>query len=104
MHVHVSETELEVRQCRERHGGLSPVQYLSECGLFDVPTTAAHCVAADEKDMDILRDKNVTVASCPKSNLKLVSGICPAAELIRRGINVALGSDSVTSNNNLNML
>jgi 5-methylthioadenosine/S-adenosylhomocysteine deaminase len=104
MHVHVSETGLEVRQCRERHGGLSPVEYLNACGLFDVPTTAAHCVAVSEGDMDILREKNVTVASCPKSNLKLASGVCPAAGLIRHGVAVALGTDSVTSNNNLDML
>ncbi|MBO4330662.1 MAG: amidohydrolase, partial [Oscillospiraceae bacterium] len=104
MHVHVSETALEVRQCRERHGGLSPVEYLSGCGLFDVPTTAAHCVAVSGRDMEILREKNVTVATCPKSNLKLADGVCPAAELMRSGVRVALGTDSVTSNNNLNML
>lgn len=104
IHVHVSETAQEVEQCRARHNGLSPVEYLARCGIFDVPTVAAHCVHLSQKDMDILKEKQVTVATCPKSNLKLASGICPAAALLERGINVALGTDSVASNNNLNML
>lgn len=103
MHVHVSETAAEVAACKERHNGLSPVAYLAECGLFDVPTTAAHCVHISAADMDIFAEKKISVASCPKSNLKLASGIAPIPELLRRGINVALGTDSVASNNNLNM-
>lgn len=104
MHVHVSETAAEAEQCRARHGGRSPVEYLADCGIFDVPATAAHCVALTDRDIEILRAKNVTVASCPKSNLKLTSGVCPAVKLLDRGVNVAVGTDSVTSNNNLNML
>ncbi|MBR1989320.1 MAG: amidohydrolase family protein, partial [Firmicutes bacterium] len=49
-----------------------------------------------------LREKNVTVASNPVSNLKLASGVCNVPELLRRGVNVALGTDSVASNNSLN--
>lgn len=102
--VHVSETAGEVRLCRERHGGKSPVRYMADCGVFDVPTTAAHCVHIDDDDVSILAAHNVTVASCPKSNLKLASGVCPAVKLMEAGVNVALGTDSVASNNNLNML
>lgn len=104
MQVHVSETRSEVEQCRERHQGKSPVQYLAECGIFDVPTTAAHCVHIDEQDIAILKAKNVSVATCPKSNAKLSSGICPVTSLLEAGVNVALGTDSVASNNNLNMI
>lgn len=104
MHVHVSETQGEVDLCRKRHEGRSPVRYLADCGLFDVPTVAAHCVWVDDEDIKILKDHNVTVASCPKSNAKLASGICDVAKLLDAGINVAIGTDSVTSNNNLNMI
>ena len=44
LHIHLSETEKEVRECRERHGGLTPVAYFDSLGLFEVPVTAAHCV------------------------------------------------------------
>ncbi len=104
MQVHVSETLAEVEGCKARHQGKSPVAYLNDCGLFAIPTTAAHCVHLSEEDIQILAEKQVTVATCPKSNLKLASGVCPVARLKQAGVNVALATDSVSSNNNLNML
>ena len=44
LHIHLSETEKEVRECRERHGGPTPVAYFDSLGLSDAPVTAAHCV------------------------------------------------------------
>lgn len=44
------------------------------------------------------------MASCPVSNLKLASGFCPAPRLLQEGVSVALGTDGVASNNNLNLL
>lgn len=104
MHIHVSETAGEVQGCRERHGGRSPVRYLADCGVFDVPTVAAHCVHVDDEDIEILRDKKVTVAANPKSNLKLASGVSPVAKMLAAGVSVGIGTDSVASNNNLNMI
>ena len=104
MHVHVSETAAERAECQQRHNGMSPVEYLNDLGIFDVPTTAAHCVHLSDEDIDILAQKKVTVATCPKSNLKLASGICPADRLLKKGVNIALGTDSVASNNNLNFI
>lgn len=104
MHVHVSETAGEVEACKKRHNGKSPVKYFHDCGLFKVPTVAAHCVYVDDEDIKILKEDNVTVATCPKSNAKLGSGICSVDKLIKAGINVAIGTDSVASNNNLNMI
>lgn len=104
MHVHVSETKLEHEECKSRHNGLTPIQYFNELGLLDSKTTAAHCVWVEPKDMDIIKEKGVTVASNPISNLKLASGVCNVPELLRRGINVAIGTDSVSSNNSLNFI
>ncbi len=103
LHVHVAETRGETESCRLRHGGKSPVEYLYDCGFFRVPCVAAHCVYVSDEDIAILRENNVSVASCPKSNAKLADGICPAAKLLDAGVNVAIGTDSVASNNNLNM-
>ena len=102
MHIHISETKSEHEECKARHGGKTPVQYFAELGAFDLPTTAAHCVWIEGEDYDILKEKNVTVASNPVSNMKLASGVCYVPELLRRGINVAIGTDSVASNNSLN--
>ncbi|MBQ1391808.1 MAG: amidohydrolase [Firmicutes bacterium] len=103
MHVHVSETKTEHEECKTRHQGRTPVRYLADCGLFNTPAIAAHCVWVEDEDREILREKGVTVASNPVSNLKLASGICDVKALQDCGINVALGTDSVASNNNLSM-
>lgn len=103
-HVHVSETRSEHEECKERHGGLTPVAYLAKHGLFDVPATAAHCVWIEDEDYDILKEKGVSVAVNPISNLKLASGVCNVQKLVDRGINVAIGTDSVASNNSLDFL
>lgn len=104
IHIHLSETAGEVADCRARHNGMSPVKYFAECGVFDSPTVAAHCVCVDDEDIEILREKKVSVASNPKSNLKLSSGIAPVSKLMKAGVNVGIGTDSVASNNNLNMI
>lgn len=104
VHIHLSETEAEHEECKGRHGGLTPAQLFDACGVFDSPTTAAHCVWLEDGDREILKAKGVTVATCPASNLKLGSGVCDTNTLLEMGINVALGTDSVASNNNLNMM
>ena len=103
LHVHVSETEKEVVECRERHDGLSPVEYFAQIGVFDVPCTAAHCVWVDDADLDILQDKGVFVANNPVSNMKLGSGFAPIPKMLARGMNVCVGSDGMASNNNHNL-
>lgn len=104
MHVHVSETRLEHEECKRRHNGMTPVEYLETCGIFDSPAVAAHCVWIEKNDFEILKRRGVTVATNPVSNLKLASGICNVPKLLEKGINVSIGTDSVASNNNLNML
>lgn len=103
LHLHLSETEKEVAECRERHGGLSPVQYFEGIGAFDVPCTAAHCVWLDDNDVDILDRHGVFVANNPVSNMKLGSGFAPIPKMLDCGMNVCLGSDGMASNNNHNL-
>ena len=103
MLVHVSETEKEVKECIEKYGK-SPVKYLSDLGVFDVPTIAAHCVWLTDEDVEILKEKNVSVAVNAISNLKLASGVCNVPKLIKKGVNITIGTDGVASNNSCNFL
>lgn len=103
LHLHLSETEKEVQECKERHEGLSPVQYFNSMGAFDIPCTAAHCVWLDETDLKILAEKGVFVANNPVSNMKLGSGFAPIPAMLSRGIKVCIGSDGMASNNNHNL-
>ena len=99
MHVHLSETQAEHEQCKARHGGKSPAAVLAEHGVFDVRAIAAHCVWTTEEDWAILAKKGVSSIHNPMSNLKLGSGVAPVVDLKKAGVNVALGTDGVSSNN-----
>lgn len=100
MHTHISETKSEHEECKQRHGK-TPIQLFDSFGAWNVPAIAAHCVWIEGEDFDIIKERGITVASNPISNLKLASGVCNVPELLRRGINVAIGTDSVSSNNSL---
>lgn len=102
IHVHLSESESEIQQIKEKYG-CSPIEMADKNGLFDVPAIAAHCVQITEKDMDILKEKNVSVVTNPASNMKLGNGFAPVPAMLEKGINVCLGTDGAASNNSLNM-
>ena len=97
--LHLSETEAEHTECVKKYKK-TPVEIFYEHGVFNRKTTAAHCCWVTESDMDILAANGVTVAHCPVSNLKLSSGIASVAKMRAKGVNVALGTDGVCSNNN----
>ncbi len=103
MHIHVSETQSEVAECKDRHGGMTPPQYLASLGVFDARTTAAHCVWLEDDDYAVLREHDVTIATNPASNLKLGSGFLPRPRVCEEGIRLAIGTDGVASNNSQNM-
>ena len=101
-HIHLSETEAEHNECIKKYGK-TPTEILAESGVFTRRTSAAHCCWITEGDMDILAANNATAAHCPVSNLKLSSGIAPVMKMRSHGINVALGTDGVCSNNSHDM-
>lgn len=102
VHVHLSESVSEIEGTKENYN-CSPIEMADRNGLFDVPAIAAHCVQIDEKDMDILAAKNVSVVTNPASNMKLGNGFAPVPEMMEKGINVCIGTDGAASNNSLNM-
>jgi len=102
VHVHVSETRNEHEECKARNDGRTPARTLADAGVFDNGGIAAHCVWVEEEDADIMREKGVSVVSCPVSNMKLASGIARVPLLLEKGLNVALGTDGAASNNSYN--
>jgi 5-methylthioadenosine/S-adenosylhomocysteine deaminase len=101
-HIHLSETEHEHNESLKKYGK-TPTAILAEHGVFTRKTTAAHCCWVTEGDMDILAANGATAAHCPVSNLKLSAGAAPVTKMLSRGVNVALGTDGVCSNNNHDM-
>ncbi len=104
IHIHLSETESEVKGCLERHG-LRPVEYLEKIGFLGPNVVLAHAIHLSEYEMDILAERGAKVVYNPISNMKLaVGGVFPYPALRRRGIEVLMGTDGCASNNSLDML
>ncbi|MDR0248874.1 MAG: amidohydrolase [Oscillospiraceae bacterium] len=99
MNVHVSETRYEHEECKRKYG-LTPAAALDRHGVFARRAVAAHCVWAEPEDIALFAERGVSVAHNPVSNAKLASGFAPVPAMLEAGVNVALGTDSVASNNN----
>ncbi len=100
--IHLSETKEEVKGIQERYG-TTPVLHLERLGLLDDQVIADHCVVLTEAEIELLAQKNVKVAHCPESNMKLASGVAPVPELLAAGVTVGLGTDGSASNNDADM-
>ncbi|WP_127494078.1 amidohydrolase [Paenibacillus glycanilyticus] len=102
VHTHMSETLAEVEQ-NVRDYGSRPVEHLDKLGFFSRPALVAHAVHLNDEEIALLAERNVAVSHNPVSNLKLASGVARVPELLRAGVTVSLGTDSVASNNNLDL-
>lgn len=103
LHTHLCETTVEVDGIRSQYGFATPVDYYESAGVFDVSVLAAHCVHVTDGDIAKLKHYGVSVAHNPISNMKLASGTAPVDRMMKAGVNVALGTDGASSNNNLDM-
>lgn len=103
IHIHLSETEGEVKDCLTRYG-MRPAALLDECALLTPGTIAAHCCWLDAAECSLIRTRGASVSHNPASNMKLATGrAMPYPVLSESGVNVCLGTDGCASNNNLDM-
>ena len=105
IHIHLSETEKEIEDCKALHNGMSPVEYLDSLGVLGPDVIAAHTLWLSPDDIEILGKRGVTCVHNINSNLKLSSGYkFLYKELKEAGANICLGTDGCASSNNLDML
>ena len=118
--VHVAESLAEVAFIRSGDGpfaaGLrarnidvaghnkSPIEFLADTGLLDATPLLIHCIQANESDATIIAEYNCSIVHCPISNAKLGHGIAPLDLFLNAKIRTGLGSDSVASNNRMDVL
>ncbi|NKJ23457.1 5-methylthioadenosine/S-adenosylhomocysteine deaminase [Dyella sp. SG609] len=102
VHLHTHETAHEVEEEKQK-SGLRPFQRLQQLGLVNDRLIAVHMTQLTEGEIAACAEAGVSVVHCPESNLKLASGFCPAEQLRRAGVNVAIGTDGCASNNDLDM-
>ena len=102
IHIHIAEGQVESDNMLRDHN-CTPVEYVRDAGIFEMPTIAAHCIRVNENDRAILSQYGVSVVTNPASNMKLGNGFAPIPELVAAGVNVCLGTDGAASNNAQNM-
>ena len=104
VHLHLSETEKEVRDCLDAHGE-RPAAYLDRLGLLGERTLLAHGVWLDEGELELIAGRGATVVTNPVANMKLaVGGVFPYPQARAAGVRVGLGTDGPGSNNSLDLL
>ncbi len=84
--------------------GTSATAFLRKTGILKTRPLFAHCVHLSDEDVSILADSGSRIVHCPKSNAKFGHGIAPIEKFLEAGIDVGLGSDSVASNNSIDLL
>jgi 5-methylthioadenosine/S-adenosylhomocysteine deaminase len=103
IHIHVQETADEVTRSLASHG-VRPITRLANLGLISPAINAVHVTQIEDQEIEQLSVSGANIVHCPESNLKLASGFCPVQKMMDAGINVALGTDGVASNNDLDIL
>lgn len=106
IHLHLHETEFEVSNsfCESSGESIRPLKRLQDLGIVNQSLIAVHMTQLFPNEISLLAQANASVVHCPCSNMKLSSGICPVAELHKAGVNVCLGTDGASSNNDLSFL
>ena len=103
LHLHVHETEDEVRDSVSVYG-VRPILRLAALDVLSARLIAVHSVHLNPMEIELYARHGVSVAHCPHSNLKLASGIAPIAAMRAAGVNVGIGTDGAASNNRLDLL
>jgi 5-methylthioadenosine/S-adenosylhomocysteine deaminase len=101
--THLAETQEEEKEITTRYGR-TPARHLAHLGVLTDRLIAAHCVWVDAEEIGLLAAARVGVVHCPRSNLKLASGIAPVPDMLRAGVLIGLGTDGAASNNMLDLL
>lgn len=121
--THVAESEEELTFTRDSRGaiaerfyhainwqgfipqpsGLRPVAYLEKAGGLFPENLLVHGVHLDDREIGLLGRNKMSLVLCPRSNERLNVGKAPARRLQKAGVNLALGTDSLASNDSLSI-
>lgn len=101
IHLHESASELNGEQEKT---GMRPFERLRQLGMINSTLLAIHAVHLDHEEIEQCAERGISIVHCPRSNLKLASGIANISAYREAGINVGLGTDGAASNNELELL
>src|SRR5712692_1691847 len=102
IHIHVLETRMQAVSGQRMYGKTLP-EHMAAIGFLGPRVSFEHGIWLTDHDIELVRDAGVTIVHNPVPNMKLGSGICPVPTLIHHGVNVALGTDGMSSNDGNDM-
>lgn len=97
-HIHVAETSDQIENTLTRFG-LRNLELVEAVGMLGSRTQVVHGIWLDDGELELLAKYHASVIHCPVSNMYLASGVARVPEMMKAGINVALGTDGPGSNN-----
>ena len=95
-HVHTAEGIEDLHACLKEHGK-RVVERLMDFNILGDKTLSVHNIHINSREMDILKETKTNVVNNPESNMGNAVGCAPVIEMMKRGINVGLGTDGYTS-------
>ena len=101
IHIHLSENRDEVKTIYDKYHML-PVEVLKDLGYLDNKLILAHATFLKDSELELLKNKDVSICHNPISNLNLGCGIADISKY-KEYVNICLGTDGSGSGNNLNM-
>lgn len=103
VHMHFCENKQEVKDIIKMHNK-KPTKIIQD-EFSDVKLLLSHCVKLKNEEIEEIAElkDNISISHCPVSNLKLGCGIANISEMMKKGLNVSLGTDGQGSGSNLDM-
>ena len=101
-HTHILETKLQAVTGQEFYGE-TLIAFMDRHGLLKPRTTIAHSIWVTDSDMEMMGEVGCSIVHNVISNQKLGAGVAPVQRLLRSGVNVALGSDGISTSDTARM-
>jgi 5-methylthioadenosine/S-adenosylhomocysteine deaminase len=100
--IHLAEAPTETEFMAKTYNS-RPATYLEKINFLSPRVLAAHVVHVNDEEIATLKRREVGVAHCPQSNMKLASGTSPVPAMLKAGVRIGLGTDGAASNHDLSM-
>jgi 5-methylthioadenosine/S-adenosylhomocysteine deaminase len=103
-HIHLAGTHWEIENVQKKTGLVGSILMANNLGILDERTSLAHCIWLEESEIDILAETGAQPVHCPSCNQICAIGVMPLVEMIKKGVESALGTDGAPQNDSLDMI
>ena len=100
--MHIAEAPTETDYTLKNFGD-RPVAYLEKIGFLSPRVLGAHLIQVNDAEIALLKQRDIGIAHCPQSNMKVVAGVAPVPQMLKANLRLGLGTDGTASNNDLNL-